>query len=114
MMPRMDPARFGRSIRALRVRRGWRLVDLAERCGLSRSVVGRVELGQLDRVAVGDLRAAAEALGARFELELAWRGASLDRLIDERHTDTLTNATPTSWTKSSGASEPPAGRSPSR
>lgn len=87
MMPRMDPSRFGRSIRALRVRRGWRLVDLAERCGLSRSVVGRVELGQLDRVAVGDLRAAAETLGARFELELAWRGASLDRLIDERHTD---------------------------
>jgi transcriptional regulator with XRE-family HTH domain len=83
----MDASRFGRSIRALRVRRGWRLVDLAERCGLSKSALGRIELGQVDRVVVGDLRAAAEAVGARFDLELAWRGASLDRLIDERHTD---------------------------
>src|SRR5688572_114027 len=87
MMRRMDSSRFGRSIRALRVRCGWRLVDLADRCGLSRSAIGRIELGQFDRVAVGDLRAAAEAVGARFELELAWRGASLDRLVDERHTD---------------------------
>lgn len=85
MMPRMDPSRFGRSIRALRVRRGWRQADAAARAGLSRSVVGRIERGELDRIALGDIVLAASAVDARLELDLRWRGAALDRLVDERH-----------------------------
>jgi transcriptional regulator with XRE-family HTH domain len=81
----VDPLRFGRSVKALRHRRGWRQVDLAERSGLSRSVVGRIELGQVDRIAFGDLQAAARALDGQLELNFRWRGESLDRLIDERH-----------------------------
>jgi transcriptional regulator with XRE-family HTH domain len=81
----VDAFRFGRSVKALRHRRGWRQVDLAERSGLSRSVVGRIELGQVDRIAFGDLQAAARALDGQLELNFRWRGESLDRLIDERH-----------------------------
>jgi transcriptional regulator with XRE-family HTH domain len=85
MMRRMDSSRFGRSIRALRVRRGWRQLDAANRAGLSRSVIGRIERGELDRIALGDIASAAGAVDARVDLELRWRGAALDRLVDERH-----------------------------
>lgn len=81
----MDQHRFGRAVRALRTRRGWRLVDLAERAGLSRSVVDRIELGRTDRIALGDLDAVARALDGQLGLDFRWRGEALDRLIDERH-----------------------------
>jgi transcriptional regulator with XRE-family HTH domain len=81
----MDRFRFGRSIRALRRRRGMRQGDLAARSGLSRSVVSRIELGESRRIAWADLVAVAESLDARLELDLRWRGEALDRLIDESH-----------------------------
>jgi transcriptional regulator with XRE-family HTH domain len=81
----VDRMRFGRAIRALRGRRDWRQADLAERSGLSRSVVGRIELGRSERIAFGDLEAVARALDGQLELAFRWRGESLDRLIDERH-----------------------------
>lgn len=57
------------------------------RAGLSRSVFGRIERGELRRIAHGDIVAAAEALDARLELDLRWRGPGLDRLVDERHAE---------------------------
>lgn len=81
----MDRFRFGRAIRALRQRRGWRQVDLARLSGLARSVVGRIELGQIGRIAYNDLEAAATALDGQLTLELRWRGEALGRLIDEEH-----------------------------
>jgi transcriptional regulator with XRE-family HTH domain len=69
----------------LRQRRGWRLVDLAERTGLSRSVLDRIELGEAGRVALGDLESVARALDGQLGLDFRWRGEQLDRLIDERH-----------------------------
>jgi hypothetical protein len=41
----------------------------------------------VERVRVGDLQRLAVALDARLELNLFWRGASLDRLIDEAHAE---------------------------
>jgi HTH-type transcriptional regulator / antitoxin HipB len=81
----MDRWRFGRAIRALRLRLGLRQVDLAARAGLSRGVIGRIERGEIQRIAWADLVAVCEVLGARLELDLRWRGEGLDRLIDERH-----------------------------
>jgi transcriptional regulator with XRE-family HTH domain len=81
----MDLVRFGRSVRALRQRRDWRQVDLAGRAGLSRSVIGRIEFGQSDRIALGDLEAVAEALDGQLGLDFRWRGEALDRLIDQEH-----------------------------
>jgi len=85
----MDRWRFGLVIRALRQRKGWRQVDLAERAGVSRSVVGRIERGDLLRIAWADLVAVAEAVGARLDLDVRWQGEGLDRLLDERHAATV-------------------------
>jgi transcriptional regulator with XRE-family HTH domain len=85
----VDRYRFGRVIRALRQRHGWRQADLARRSGVSRSVVGRIERGDLLRVAWGDLVAVAEAVGARLDFDARWQGASLDHLLDEGHAATV-------------------------
>lgn len=81
----MDPIRFGRGIRALRQRRGWRQEDLAAAAGVSQSLVSRIELGQLENVPLFKLLAVARALGASVDLRLHWQGESLDRLIDAAH-----------------------------
>lgn len=81
----VDRWRFGRVVRALRQRRGWRQEDLAQRAGASRSVVGRIERGELLRIAWADLVAVAEAVGARLDLDVRWQGEGIDRLLDERH-----------------------------
>lgn len=81
----MDRFRFGRSIRALRQHRGWRQLDLARRSGLARSVIGRIELGQIGRIAHDDEVAAATAVDGQLALDFRWRGEGLDRLIDEEH-----------------------------
>jgi transcriptional regulator with XRE-family HTH domain len=81
----MDRFRFGRAIRGLRQRRGWRQVDLAERSGLARSVIGRIEVGQIGRIAYDDLVAAATAVDGQLAFDFRWRGEGLDRLIDEAH-----------------------------
>jgi transcriptional regulator with XRE-family HTH domain len=81
----VDPIRFGRGIRALRQRRGWRQEDLARETGVSQSVVSRIELGQLESIPVSRLVAVARALGATLDLRLSWQGEGLDRLIDAAH-----------------------------
>jgi hypothetical protein len=48
-------------------------------------VIGRIELGQIGRIAHDDLVAAAAALGGQLALDFRWRGEGLDRLIDEEH-----------------------------
>jgi transcriptional regulator with XRE-family HTH domain len=85
----MDRWRFGRAIRALRSRRDWRQEDLASKARLSPSVAGRIERGELQRIAWADLVALVEALDARLELDVRWRSEGLDRLIDESHALTV-------------------------
>ena len=86
-MDPMDVVRFGRGIRALRRRRGWRQLDLGGRSGVSRNAVSRIELGQGDRVTIRTLDAIAAALGARIDVRLSWNGEALDRLLDAAHAD---------------------------
>ena len=81
----MDLVRFGRGIRALRMRRRWRQQDLAAAAGMSRQKVARIELGQGRRTPIGDLERVAEPLGARVDLRLGWNGEALDRLLDGDH-----------------------------
>ena len=81
----MDRFRFGRAIRALRQRHGWRQVDLAARSGLSQSLVSRIELGRVGSSSFDDLSAIAAALDGQLALDFRWRGEQLDRLIDEEH-----------------------------
>jgi transcriptional regulator with XRE-family HTH domain len=81
----MDLVRFGRGIRALRRRRGWRQHDLAVAARVSRSVVVRVETGQSGNVPLAKVERLAGVLGARSDLRLSWNGEALDRLLDADH-----------------------------
>ena len=81
----MDVQRLGASFRALRRRRGWRQIDLSVASGVSRSAIGRVEVGELRRVPLGSVDRIAEALNARLDVQLRWNGEGLDRLLDESH-----------------------------
>jgi transcriptional regulator with XRE-family HTH domain len=81
----MDLVRYGRGIRALRHRRGWRQQDLADAAGVSRSVVVRIETGQSGNVPLSKVDRVANALGARTDLRLSWNGEALDRLLDSDH-----------------------------
>lgn len=85
----MDAHRVGRGLRALRLRRGLTQGQLSPKAGIHRSTISRIERGSVDRIPFGDLVALAVALDARLELDLQWRGASLDRLVDGRHAATV-------------------------
>jgi transcriptional regulator with XRE-family HTH domain len=83
----MDDRRIGSALRALRRRRGLRQVDVAAAMGLSQSTVSRIETGRLDALTVGSLRRIFKTVDAGLDLEPRWRGAALDRLLDERHAE---------------------------
>lgn len=72
-------------MRGLRLRLGWRQEDLAKRARVSRGTVSRIETGMLDPVTFRSLRAVTDALDARLLLDIQWRGAELDRLLDAHH-----------------------------
>jgi hypothetical protein len=52
---------------------------------VSRATESRIENGHIDGTTVGTLMAVFEALGARVDIEVAWRGAGLDRILEEGH-----------------------------
>jgi transcriptional regulator with XRE-family HTH domain len=81
----VDDARFGRSIRAIRVEARMRQVDLARRAGLSQAAISDIERGRGDRLSLRTLRAVASVLGAEASIDLRWRGGEVDRLLDQGH-----------------------------
>lgn len=81
----MDEQRFGRSVRALRQRLGWRQEDLALRCRMSQAAVSRLERGLVDGATVGSVRRLVLAVGGELEMRIRWRGEELDRLLDSTH-----------------------------
>jgi hypothetical protein len=52
---------------------------------VSRSLVTKVEGGDIESVSVTSLRAIAAALSATVDVRLRWNGEALDRLLDEAH-----------------------------
>jgi transcriptional regulator with XRE-family HTH domain len=82
----MDPAqRFGATVRAVRIRRGWRQIDVARRARLHRSVVSSIERGHLDHVTFGTILQVARAIEIQVSITGRWRAGDLDRLIAGRH-----------------------------
>ncbi|HLA18745.1 MAG TPA: helix-turn-helix domain-containing protein [Dehalococcoidia bacterium] len=79
----MHDVELGRLLRMLRLRRGWRQLDVAARAKVSTASVGRAELGRLP--AAGLLRRHAAALDLRLEWRAIGRGAEVARLVDEEH-----------------------------
>ena len=81
----MDDARIGRSLRALRQRRGLRQSEIAIAAGVSQSTVSDIECGHLAGLPIATIRRVFAAVDAGFEGTVQWRGAGLDRLLDARH-----------------------------
>jgi len=76
----MDDIRAGAGERAVRIRRGCREQDVADRAGVSRSLVSLVERGHIGATTISTLRAIAAALDIRIDLIGRWRGGQVDRL----------------------------------
>jgi transcriptional regulator with XRE-family HTH domain len=74
---------IGRSLRMVRIRRGLRQQDVAERAGVSASVVARHERGTLSGLTAIERHAA--AIGLRADLRLSGKSGELVRLADEEH-----------------------------
>lgn len=81
----MDDGRLGRVFRAVRIKKGWRQLDVAVRAGVSQQTVSRVERGSLAGVPWGTLVRVAQELGIRVSVDAWWEGAELDRLLGGRH-----------------------------
>lgn len=71
--------------RALRARLRLRQIDLAARARLARDTVSRAESGRLDGLTIGSLDRLVAALDGMLVVEIRWRGADLDRLVDRAH-----------------------------
>ena len=86
--PPMDEGRVGRSFRVLRRARGWRQVDVAAAAGVSQGLITAIERGRWTTLSVATLRRIFATVGADFDCVVRFRGAELDRLLDERHAAT--------------------------
>jgi transcriptional regulator with XRE-family HTH domain len=81
----MDDLGIGRLFRQLRLRLGWRQVDVADRAGIARSVYSDAERGHIDQLTVATLRRIATALEVRLLIEPSWRGGRIERVLSGRH-----------------------------
>jgi transcriptional regulator with XRE-family HTH domain len=79
-----DP-RLGAAFRAVRIRRGWRQADVADRARVSRQAIGRIESGDIGRIPLDTLERVGGALEIRINVLARWRGGELDRQINARH-----------------------------
>jgi transcriptional regulator with XRE-family HTH domain len=81
----VDDQRIGRVLRALRHKKGWRQADVAQKAGISQTVISNLEIGEIGSLSIATFREIAVAVGAQAVVSLKWRGADLDRLLDEGH-----------------------------
>jgi transcriptional regulator with XRE-family HTH domain len=81
----MDDMRVGSIIRAVRIRRGLRQVDVAASARVSQTLVSLAERGGLEEMTLRSTRRIAAALGIRLPFDPRWRGGELAKLVDGRH-----------------------------
>jgi transcriptional regulator with XRE-family HTH domain len=85
----VDVVRVGRVIRAIRMRRGWRQLDLANRAKVSQSLIARIERGGAGRLRLDTIDRIAAALDARLVVRVDWQGEGADRLLDLDHANVV-------------------------
>lgn len=81
----MQDLHLGARVRAVRVRLRLRQRDVAARAAVSDATVSRIERGHLDTLSLRTLRAVADVLEIRVDLQPRWRGGDLERLVSARH-----------------------------
>lgn len=79
----MNDLQLGRLLRMRRMRRGWRLEDLAHRSGLSITTMARGENGSF--ASLDTVRRHGAALDLRIEWVVIGRGADVARTLDDEH-----------------------------
>lgn len=79
----MNDLQLGRLLRLRRMRRGWRLRDVSDRCGLSIATLARGENGSF--ASIGVVRRHGHALDLRVEWVAVGRGAEVARTLDDEH-----------------------------
>jgi hypothetical protein len=62
--------------------------------GISQQTVSRLERGEFDQLSLRTIRAVYEKVGAEYRADPRWRGAEVDRLLDDAHAS-LVGATST-------------------
>lgn len=83
----MTEERVGRTVRAIRQRRGWTQRELARRAGVSDTLISRVERGQAGNCSIHTLLGILRPLEAQLSFVLRWRGGEVDRLLDADHAE---------------------------
>ena len=73
------------AFRAIRLRRRLTQEDVADKAGVHRSTVSRLERGHVGTLTVDSIRSIGAALEIRVDLVPHWRGGELDRLLNARH-----------------------------
>ena len=81
----MDGDRIGRLHRILRHRARLTQEDLAQRIGVGRWKIVRLEAGKAADLRLGEIERCFAALDARLDVRGWYHGAGADRLLDERH-----------------------------
>lgn len=81
----MKEQQLGRLFRLLRVRKGWRQEDAADRARISRKVAQKIEHGDIGTTSLDLVRRYANAFDLRVELLVNGRGGELARTADEEH-----------------------------
>jgi transcriptional regulator with XRE-family HTH domain len=81
----MDDQRTGRIFREVRIKRGWRQIDVAVAAKTTQSVISDLERGRLEQVSLTTLRRIGRALDIRVGVQAWWRGGEVDRLLDRGH-----------------------------
>jgi transcriptional regulator with XRE-family HTH domain len=81
----MTDQRVGAALRVLRIKKGWRQVDLARRANVSSSTVSVIERGHVDAVSMRALRRVAGALEVRADIRLWLPHGEMDRLLNAGH-----------------------------
>ena len=76
---------LGKVVRALRLRLGWRQVDVARRAHLSPRAISKLEREGPAGFTVRTLRRICEPLDIDLHVYGRWRGGELDRLLDAGH-----------------------------
>jgi transcriptional regulator with XRE-family HTH domain len=80
-----DDVTIGRTFQNLRLSRNLSQEAVADRAGVSRGTVSRLERGIVDGISVGAIRAICGAMSMPSLVTLGWRAPELERLRDRLH-----------------------------
>jgi len=80
----MDARRLGSLVRAVRIRKGLRQLDVAGSAGVSRATVSRFESGNVGRLSLDTIDRIAAVVDVRTEILGRWQGGDGDRLLNWR------------------------------